>query len=655
MQIKSRITQRYDTLSNWTRDNIVLLNGELAIVDCGDQTKFKVGNGISAFTQLPFIDEHVLSTIWVTAHAISQGTQAHSAPFGLASGWRLSANANYSQALGFKSQTSASHNFSFAWNGDDQSYSILGEDYYTSHGKGTFNINPISGLQGVFIGENSLCAILSDYANVSVDNEAVKDFKMLHTSYDEYAQLVIAEKVDPHTMYVLSADGYDDQHGNRIANVGAPISADDAATKTYVDDAIYAIADDYYLKSETSNDIEIAEALDKKASVVEVSQLSDALSTAISTDIKNLADNYAKKTDIKVEYVRNDKKIYLSAGDYVTSVDADDFIKDGMISTVTYDETTHMLCIVWNTDAGSKTTTINLSGLIDTYAAGYGLSLANGEFSVDAEEIAQKSDLDNYYLTSETSSAIEISQAISDFVKVSVDNMPIKDFKMLHISYDEYIQLVNDENIDPHTIYVLSADGYDDQIGNRIINLGSPISADDAATKNYVDSEIAKIPQPDLSQFYKKSETSSSAEIANAIKNNVQVSAALDSGTQIASISVDGVATPIYAPVSEGIYRYPLITAELSTINGQLCCLIQDHAITTIEVSSAETPLVVKLPPKPVDNGARDFILRIEVSSSTAPGVTFTGLDESITFDSDSEDWMTIEPGLNLISFTETK
>ena len=106
---------------------------------------------------------------------------------------------------------------------------------------------------------------------------------------------------------------------------------------------------------------------------------------------------------------------------------------------------------------------------------------------------------------------------------------------------------------------------------------------------------------------------------------------------------------------SSGPYRYPLVTAELSAINGQLCCLIQDHAITTIEVSSAETPLVVKLPPKPADNGARDFILRIEVSSSTAPGVTFAGLDESITFDSDSEDWMAIEPGLNLISFTETK
>ena len=53
-----------------------------------------------------------------------------------------------------------------------------------------------------------------------------------------------------------------------------------------------------------------------------------------------------------------------------------------------------------------------------------------------------------------------------------------------------------------------------------------------------------------MTQFYKKSETSSSAEITNAIKNNVQVSASLDSGTQIASISVDGVATSIYAPDS---------------------------------------------------------------------------------------------------------
>ena len=270
--------------------------------------------------------------------------------------------------------------------------------------------------------------------------------------------------------------------------------------------------------------------------------------------------------------------------------------------------------------------------------AGYGLNLNNGELSVDVTKIAQQSD-------------------ISDFSKVTLisnDVVYSKDLSVVKISEEEYYKLVVNETTNPSVLYVVDYT-YLNAYDQTIRNVASPELSDDAATKDYVDSEISKIPQPDLTQFYKKSETSSSAEIANAIKNNVQVSAALDSGTQIASISVDGVATPIYAPVSEGIYRYPLITAELSTINDQLCCLIQDHTITTIEVSSAETPLVVKLPPKPEDNGARDFILRIEVSSSTAPGVTFSGLDESITFDSDSEDWMAIEPGLNLISFTETK
>ena len=44
-----RTKQRFDTLANWESNNIVLLAGELAIVDCGNCIKFKVGNGLSTF------------------------------------------------------------------------------------------------------------------------------------------------------------------------------------------------------------------------------------------------------------------------------------------------------------------------------------------------------------------------------------------------------------------------------------------------------------------------------------------------------------------------------------------------------------------------------------------------------------------------------
>lgn len=115
-----------------------------------------------------------------------------------------------------------------------------------------------------------------------------------------------------------------------------------------------------------------------------------------------------------------------------------------------------------------------------------------------------------YYQKSETSSAVEISSALGGSAKISVDGELTQDFKFVHISYDDYAQLVIDEHTDPHTVYVLSGEGYDDQFGNRIANVGEPISTTDAATKGYVDAQISSIPKPDMSEYYKKTETSSS-------------------------------------------------------------------------------------------------------------------------------------------------
>ena len=66
-----------------------------------------------------------------------------------------------------------------------------------------------------------------------------------------------------------------------------------------------------------------------------------------------------------------------------------------MISDVSYDEISHVLSIMWNSDGGSKVTEVNLSGLIDTYTAGKGLSCENGVFSLTADIPSKISELSN--------------------------------------------------------------------------------------------------------------------------------------------------------------------------------------------------------------------------------------------------------------------
>lgn len=58
----ARVQMKRDTSANWTSNNPVLLNGEIAIVDTdAGEVRFKVGNGTSTYTQLPYTDEAIIS------------------------------------------------------------------------------------------------------------------------------------------------------------------------------------------------------------------------------------------------------------------------------------------------------------------------------------------------------------------------------------------------------------------------------------------------------------------------------------------------------------------------------------------------------------------------------------------------------------------
>lgn len=63
-EIQARVKHKRDTSANWTKNNPVLLNGEIVLVDTAEgELRAKIGDGIKTYTQLPFSDEALRSLI----------------------------------------------------------------------------------------------------------------------------------------------------------------------------------------------------------------------------------------------------------------------------------------------------------------------------------------------------------------------------------------------------------------------------------------------------------------------------------------------------------------------------------------------------------------------------------------------------------------
>ena len=110
---------------------------------------------------------------------------------------------------------------------------------------------------------------------------------------------------------------------------------------------------------------------------------------------------FAQKSRIGLMYDKDAKKIFIGTDGvegFGTEIPTDDFIKDGMIDTVSYDPDTKKLTITWNTSAGKQDTIIDLSGLVDAYKTGNGLTetkLDDGtEFKIDEDVVVTKSNTD---------------------------------------------------------------------------------------------------------------------------------------------------------------------------------------------------------------------------------------------------------------------
>lgn len=103
--------------------------------------------------------------------------------------------------------------------------------------------------------------------------------------------------------------------------------------------------------------------------------------TKIKPGEKLIQKNESKElfTDLKVDIKKETEGtfivIYGDSGETreISRVNANAFVKDGLLESATYNANTHILTLTFNTDAGKSAIDVDLGTLVDTYTAGDGL------------------------------------------------------------------------------------------------------------------------------------------------------------------------------------------------------------------------------------------------------------------------------------------
>ena len=213
-----KISLRSDSLENWISSDPVLKNGELVMVNdiSAGLVRFKIGNGVSAFMQLPYVNEKKVITDFAKvkrteSQYFSQGVNNFVSPLGFAAGNYITADSSFAQVLGINACSPEGHDYSFVWNGD--SSGTIGVQSYRSHGEGTFNVNPVSGVDGFYIGNQTLSGILSSACQPKgnyLSSNALDGYR----TYDNTVTSLTAQsgfKTYADVKSSLSSDGYTTQ------------------------------------------------------------------------------------------------------------------------------------------------------------------------------------------------------------------------------------------------------------------------------------------------------------------------------------------------------------------------------------------------------------------------------------------------------------
>ena len=171
-----KLKLRYDLSANWYNTNPILLLGEMILVSCDYGIDIKIGDGITPFRDLPYAFSNRFETSAFVAKQIkstniAQGLNVVADPTSFATGIFTEASATFGVAHGIEAQIKEGDDYAFIWNGTN--LPAINSRYIT-HGEGTFNINPVNGISGIYIGETTLAAILDNVKCVNSSDETNK-------------------------------------------------------------------------------------------------------------------------------------------------------------------------------------------------------------------------------------------------------------------------------------------------------------------------------------------------------------------------------------------------------------------------------------------------------------------------------------------------
>ena len=146
--------------------------------------------------------------------------------------------------------------------------------------------------------------------------------------------------------------------------------------------------------------------------------------------------------------------------------------------------------------------------------------------------------------------------------------------------------------------------------------------------------------------YYTKSETSSATEIKEAIAN----------AGKVKTVNGNEPDENGDIQIQAGGGAYALVDVELTEEADRRSCTVQNCTVSRIVVDDSTKPVYITLPAQIPGGIARDLLLRIEVTCAEAPPFAFVAPDdETVEYECVENDWAILQPGINILSFTETK